>query len=823
MGKENNQSKLTRISALLAGFVMLLCLTDCRGCREKREGIVKEEPAPVAVQQGTDRSAGRKKLPSRPPNALEKIAAAEKAGRIDLDQAWTYKMQALVDQGKLPEEYRSPERIRCGSPVLKGLAVVRARLKPETLASLRPYLVRPTDPASIFASRIPARVTRGLAPTAPGMLFAQEPNPPRPTGDLSMGNWVGVGCHSAPITVWSPIGQKAAEDAVAVIDGRKLWSEILKIMPEKPLSDMDAVDGEGKPDQGIDGDLDIYLVPASAIDQDGSAEGWCLRIGSEQRVPTWIMVAQDLSGKKLAATLSHELFHSFQCAIDQFEEIWWDEATATWAEEYIDSVWNTEHEFVPDAFDNGKFLLKTLNSEEGNHPYGAYIFPFYLAGRFKDAFIGQIWSDCSVKGPNALNAIEAKLSGARFEFKKAWKEFALMNYDDSKEYGRKYDETLDTFICHWEDRVVLTDKSQARSIELPPLSVFYFDVENRGIDPEKFPAVHFDLKQLEKESNVSVQAIIIKGGNYRVEDWTGQKEHDFCLKNEADRFTEIAVIVASAEREKTLKELSVPIELGYVTECDADWVGTFTYSATYSCSHATEGEWRKTGKWQAEVGATWQDQFTKNDYAYEHSFRATATLNLALKAQASKAESEDEKEMMESMNRLFGGAVYIQEGVKGFCQIHYYKKSKETTSIRPPGKAPFVLTNTTQASGGGSLTKYGMSLLSGPRLSVYPEKGEYTLDLDFSAPDVAGTSTVESSSGGSSSHAWTFAAKPLFGTYEWRANWAEPALKGKFSGDTIQGTWKSPPRRKSKDGSCEGAMLENAEITLNWSLRKVEH
>jgi hypothetical protein len=822
MEKENERSTPKRISALLAGFVMLLlCLTDCRGCREKKERIVKPEPA--AAQKSTEHFAGRKKLPARPANALDKIAAAEKAGKLDLDSAWIYKIQALVDQGKLPEEYRSPERIPCGSPVLKGLAAVRARLKPETLASLRPYLVRPTDPASIFTSRIPARVTRKLPPTAPGMLFAQQENPPRPTGDLALGNWVGFGCHTAPITVWSPIGQKAAEDAVAIIDGRKLWAEFRKIMPFEPLSDEDVVDDAGKPDKGMDGTLDIYLVPASMIEADGSADGWCLSVGAAQCAPTWIMVAQGLQGKELAATLAHELFHSFQCALDSRDEIWWDEATATWAEEYIDSGWNTEQEFVCDAFDNGMFLLKTLNSEVGNHSYGAYIFPFYLAGRFNDAFIGQIWSDCSVAGPNALSAVEAQLSGAGLEFKEAWKEFALMNYDDTKNYGRKYKETLDTLTHHWEDRVVLTDKSQAQAIELPPLSVFYFDVENRGIDPEKFPAVHFDLKELEKEPNVSVQAIIIKGGDHRVEDWTGQKEHDFCLKNEADRFTEVVVIVASAEREKTLKELSVPIELGYVTECDADWIGTLTFSATYSCDHSQEGEWRKTGRWQAGVGAPWQDQFTKDDYAYEHSFRATATLNLALKTQASEADSQEEKELMESMNRLFGGAVYIQEGVKGFCQIHYYKKSKETTSIRPPGKAPFVLTDTTQASGGGPLSKYGKSLLSGPRLSVYPEKGEYTLELDFSAPNIPGTSTVESSSGGASSNAWIFEAKPLFGSYQWRTNWAEPALKGKFSGDTIQGVWKSPPRQKPKDGSCAGAMLENAEITLNWSLRKVKH
>jgi hypothetical protein len=821
MEHENRSRGSIRTAAFFASVIVLLfSLTGCNGCRPKKKGAAREELQADKAMKTVDRHNGKQKPAPRPANALAKIDAAEKAGKIDLDLAWTYRLQALVDPGKLPAAYRSPERIKCGSPVLKGLAEVRGRLKPETLAKLRPCLVRPTDSESIFASRLQARVNRRVSAAAPGMLFAQQENPPRPTSNLALGNWVGFGCRTAPITVWSPIGQKAAEDAVAFIDARKLWAEFKKIMPFEPLSDEDALDDAGKPDQGMDGTLDIYLVPASMIEGDGSADGWCLSIGAAQRAPTWIMVAQALSGKELAATLAHELFHAFQCALDSQDEIWWDEATATWAEEYIDPGWDTEMDFVPAAFDNGKFLLTTLNSGQGNHPYGAYIFPFYLAGRFGDAFIGEIWSDCSVAGPNALSAVEARLSGAGLEFKDAWKEFALMNYDDTKEYGRRYKETLDTFGCHWEDRVALADRSQAQAIELPPLSVFYFDVENRGIDPDKFPAVHFNLEQLEREPNVTVQAIILKDGGHRVEDWTGRKERRFCLQNEADRFDEIAVVVASSEREQTLTGLLVPIELGYLTECDADWVGTLTFTATYACDRSREGEWRKTGRWQPQTGTPWQDQFTKDDYENEYSFSATATLDLALKAQASRAGSDEEKEMMESLSQVFGDVVYGQEGVAGSCRIAYYTRSKETTTVRPPGKARSV-TSTSRASGGGPLTKYGMSVLSGPQLTVNAEKGEYTLQFDFSAPGIPGTWTVESSEGGTSSGAWSWdGGRPLFSSYLWRQNWAEPALKGKFSGDTIRGAWKSPPR--PRDGVCASAMLENADITLNWTIRKVK-
>ena len=529
-----------------------------------------------------------------------------------------------------------------------------------------------------------------------------------------------------------------------------------------------------------------------------------------------------MHGVDLAATLAHELFHSFQCALDSQDEIWWDEATATWAEEYIDSGWQTEQDTLPEAFDAGKFLLKTLNSEEGDHPYGIYIFPFYLAGRFGDGFIGEIWTDCSVAGPNALEAAIGRISGAGLDFKEAWKEFALMNYDDTKDYGRKYDETLDMMSLHWEDRVVLEAKSAVQAIELPPLSVFYFAVENRGIDPKKFPAVHFDLEDLEKEAEVSVQAVIVKDGKPRVEDWTERKERDFCLADPNDDFDEVIVIVASTERENTLKDLSVPVELGYAVECDADWVGTLTFTAEFNCRISDEGEWRKTGAWREGVGSPWQDQFTRFGLEIDRRYRATATVNLALKAQAKAAESEEERELTEAMNRLFGGAVYSQEGVKGIANITYFTRTKETTSIKPPGKEPSVVTSTANASGGGALEKYGMSALAGPRLTVYPEKGEYRLEIDFSAPDVSGTSTVESSSGDSSSHPFQVETKPLFSSYQWRKEWAEPALNGTYSGDLIQGSWKSPPRTRRKDDPCPSALLENSDITLQWSIRKVK-
>ncbi|MCU0276776.1 MAG: DUF6055 domain-containing protein [Acidobacteria bacterium] len=839
MGNKKESGKL--LPALLVGFAALfIVLTSCRGCRSKKEEAEKKTPVPVAAK-AMPAPAKQLARPKRAPNAHDKILAAERAGRLDLDTAWTYKIQALVDQNSLPQEFRSPERIPCGTPTLKGLAAMHDRLKPETQEKLRPYLLRPTHPESIFFKRLQAKATSRRAPAAPGTLYAQDvPEPQRPTKGAPPGQWVRAQCSNGPISVWSAIGFEAASRAATLIDSKRMWTEFDRIMPVPAEIDAGARNEYGELDQDEDHDLDIYLVPTAMLtDDDGRAKGWCRFIRRQEKQdanhgddapknesgrPTWIMIDQSLQGDELGATLAHEIFHSFQYAVTIRQQPWWDESTAVWAEEFIGPKWDwaAERGYLTETFDDTTFRLKTINGEEGLHPYAAYIFPYYMACRFGEEFIGKVWSACGARGGDAMDAVESQLAAAGLELKEAWKEFALMNYDDNKDYGRKYHETLDTHSYHYEDTILLRDKSEVQEIELPPLSAFYFVVTNSGIDADKFPGVHFNLEELEKKENVTVQAVVLKDGDFRVEDWTGQKEHDFCLKNEADRFDEIDLIVASHERKETLKDLKVPIELGYLAQCDVDWTGTLTFSATYQCDDSKEGEWRRSGAWRAGTSGPWEDQFSKFDLEQKNSFRATASVNLRLKTQLNKTESEEEKEMMEGLNRLFGGAVYIQEGVTGSCGISYHQYSKQTTTYRPPGKSTFVSSDA-KAGGGGALSRYGMSALSGPRLTVYPEKGEYTLEIDFSAPDVPGTTTIESSGGGSQTNSWTWdGGKPLFASYQWRTDWATSALKGTYSGDLISGHWKSPPRKKPKDGGCASPGVAVADITVNWTIRKVK-
>ena len=812
--------RLGALALIAVSALLVISLSDCRGRRSEEEPSAAGARPPAALSA----AAARRAVPPLPPphqeNALEKIEAAEEAGLLDLDTAWTYRFRALFEPSRLPQEYRSKVDIPCGTPVFSGFAEVRDRLRPETLAGLEPYLVRPTDPRSVFASRLPARTAAGSRAKSrgTGLLFALEaPGGQRPTENKSLGAWVGVGCRTAPVTIWSHAGVEPADRAAAAFDRRNLWHEFKKIMPLEPLSDKDVVDEHGRPDNGHDGDLDIYLVPP--LEELGTALGFCATLSPAHQTPTYILILESLTGDDLEAVMAHELFHSFQCALDSNEEIWWEESTATWAEEYIDSDWQTEQQYMPHAFVRSEFRSRWLRSRTGLAPYGAYLFPFYLASRFGDRIVGDIWNDCAAAGPNALQAVIGRIQMNGLSFEEAFKEYALVNYDatDTFPAGRKYPEPLDTFPHHFERRIMLKDRSDSWLFDMNSLSAKYLHVYNDGIDPAKFPAALFDLKNLSHHSFISVQAVIFKGQDHRLEDWTGLEERYFCLTNESDRFDDIVIVMASTEPYNAMMGLLLPIELGYVSECDADWIGTLTFQASYNCRSNEEGEWVKTGAWREGNSGPWQDQFTKHDFEISRSFSANATVNLILKAAPKEAESAEEKEMMEQMSRLFGSVVYVQDTVKGSAQISLREEKTETTTVRPPGRSDYV-TSKSNAGGGGALAPYGLS----PRLTIHPEKGEYTLEINFSAPDAPGVWTVESSNAPPTSGSWTYdGAKPLFDAYVWRETWHEPVLRGTFKGNTIQGSWKSPPRPCLPEDKCSCLELPHADLTVQWSLRKL--
>lgn len=98
----------------------------------------------LVLLAGSAHALGRS--PESPPGdrvektSLQLIAEALEEGRIDGDTATVYQVYAVVDDDKLPPEYRGTLPIKDGTPVLRHARSRYEELGPDAREALRPYL-----------------------------------------------------------------------------------------------------------------------------------------------------------------------------------------------------------------------------------------------------------------------------------------------------------------------------------------------------------------------------------------------------------------------------------------------------------------------------------------------------------------------------------------------------------------------------------------------------------------------------------------------------------------------------------------------------------
>jgi|Deesub1362B_J571_1020462.scaffolds.fasta_scaffold00001_78 hypothetical protein len=485
------------------------------------------------------------------PSSLELINRDEAEARIDFDQAWLFRLQALFEPSRLPERYRSQTPLVCGTRVMAKFKQIKARLKPQTIQRLRSYLVPPTHPESVF-SRLQNSET---ASPAGFSLFPQLSAQSR--GRKIWGE--PLVCKSAPLKIWyKKDDKKVAEEARRYLDSENMYSRFQSLMGQEPPSD------SGERDNGGDGYLDFYLVRLGD-------NGQCVSYQDTPVSPSYILINRTLRGGKLLATLAHELFHSFQFAFDQFEDEWWVEGTATWAEDFIDQNHNDEQQFIPDAFFFEENRLETINSDEGFHPYGIYLFPLYLDKFYEEGLIGDVWQACA--SLQSLSAVENVVQ----DWKELLKDFAYKCLDIGPTEALYPDAggPLQLFVHHWAKEVVLKSDKTNYEIEfnLPPLSATYFLIQNR-CDAKITPHIEFDLRGIKAFNWITVQVIIDPEGEAQEEDWTGREKRSFCVNKEEEKFDEIALVVASSDKNNPVRtSLRINVDAKGCLQADAtlDW------------------------------------------------------------------------------------------------------------------------------------------------------------------------------------------------------------------------------------------------------------
>ncbi|HEU5035524.1 MAG TPA: MXAN_6640 family putative metalloprotease [Nocardioides sp.] len=150
--------------------------------------------------------------------------------------------------------------------------------------------------------------------------------------------------------------------------------------------------------------------------------------------------------ENLQVTAAHELFHAVQFAYDYFEDAWFMEATATWAED----------ELYDEVNDNLQYLVESPLSQPassmdqfenyGVRQYGDWIFFRYLTERFPDAegglptLVRDTWdlADGAKGGPDeySIKAVADALDARGAHLRSVWAQFA----DANRRPGTSYDE-----------------------------------------------------------------------------------------------------------------------------------------------------------------------------------------------------------------------------------------------------------------------------------------------------------------------------------------------------------------------------------------------
>jgi outer membrane receptor for ferrienterochelin and colicins len=167
-----------------------------------------------------------------------------------------------------------------------------------------------------------------------------------------------------------------------------------------PLADTDFLPAD---EAGGDELLDLYLLDFGEADGSFQSESCTPEGAAVEQCAGFMLVENDFAESSypslaIAArvVVSHEYFHAVQNAYDAGQDIKWTEGSAVWAEELAYPEQDDYEGFV------ARFLEKTFRpfdrpsgaSFGDPYPYGAALWPTFLAERYGVATVRQVWEAC---------------------------------------------------------------------------------------------------------------------------------------------------------------------------------------------------------------------------------------------------------------------------------------------------------------------------------------------------------------------------------------------------------------------------------------------
>lgn len=403
----------------------------------------------VASAAGVNRTASSTLTVGTPqPGAQSAIAAALSSGAIDAPTALLYRAYALLGDRRLPEAYRGAGSAEEDNAAFDEIRMRFAGLPAAAQDALRPFIVRPADPRSVWNAttatgigRVQALRERRAALSATTCATA-----------TAAGTWISKRSASRPVRVWSQCHGEAGFDAesVSVID-RTLY------VLDRAYAAMTGVMGQPLLDlEGDDNAIDFYIVDDGSYvyRQEGNfrPKGLGTTYWSEAQAPVgkggsgFVTLPRSLLyTSRFHNTVIHEFFHVLQKAHNaefspraragnpnEGENHWFIEASAAWASAHFDRTlapWPDGRGAYEDAHRRFKqyFLpsFDALNASGSPHDYSAYIWPYFVEQETSGtAFMTNIW--VGLEAVSSFEAADQAIDRA-YPFATNFKRFALRN------------------------------------------------------------------------------------------------------------------------------------------------------------------------------------------------------------------------------------------------------------------------------------------------------------------------------------------------------------------------------------------------------------
>jgi hypothetical protein len=535
-------------------------------------------------------------------SSFEKIDAAQAGGKLDGDTAILYRLYALFDPQSLPRDYAGDDShlIREGTHEV-GQAYARVDAMTAALqAKIRPFLLRPTDPASFWAQvQPPPTTTQGLGTAS---------DPP---------GWASADSADGKTRVWY-----GANNAKRGTSAALLAAEIQGIFAKE----VPAMLGHTPCDDG-DGVLDVYLIPPLQYPpRDHLSPDDILKLGEEgltvpqkstdaAACPLAAFVILDPAigdGKMQNANLAHELFHVLQNTFPSArhdDHHWFAEATATWAEDLVYPTFNldAEQKFLEDVRSSWSNLAADgpLDGDNGAQPYSAYVFPFYLTrGRGLDpSFIGMVWEGSASKPPLETIADAPWWTDAFKEFALwNWNQDPVVHYDDGGKILPLQQKSVDHEIYNGDDLPI--------DAHLDHVSVHYEQIILDGAHPHGLNGVSnvtlltLDLSALAGNPMAAVQGIVtISGQAPKPYDWTGLDQVKWCRDKPDEKVESIVLVLSNAD---IAQPLAATLHARTSPSC-APLGGTFKFDGTHTGALDSNGGIVPSGSFSftLHVESTW--------------------------------------------------------------------------------------------------------------------------------------------------------------------------------------------------------------------------